>query len=415
MQRFDVIVVGGGPAGAVAARVAAEAQAKVLLLERRALIEGPAPCAGLVSPRTLAVLGASEACVVRRPREASFHAPDGTTLSVRTTSDRALVIDRSILERELLGRAHDAGATLQLGKTATAWRGGILRVEGPSGEEDFECAILVGADGPESRVAEWAGLPAGRCLHAIQVEAEQAGPETGTVQIFVGRHVAPGFFAWSIPAQPGRTRIGLAVRDGVDPGPYFSELLEQRFPDCRVASRIKGLIPIPSDRPTTADGVLLVGDAAGHVKPLSGGGLYFGGMCARIAGRAAARAAEEPRACGDHLRRYAAACRGLIGPEIRFGAAARTMCDALDDPAWSEILATLHHRDLLALVAERIDLDHLRHMVPHLVSRPRLWRPLFAVWEVARAQAHGARGAEFGVGGKDTAGSGIAGSQGQFL
>ena len=77
MQRFDVVVVGGGPAGAVTARVAATAGASVLVLERRTRIEEPSACAGLVSPRTLSVLGASEACVIRRLRGVTFHAPGG--------------------------------------------------------------------------------------------------------------------------------------------------------------------------------------------------------------------------------------------------------------------------------------------------------------------------------------------------
>jgi digeranylgeranylglycerophospholipid reductase len=386
MQRFDVVVVGGGPAGAVTARIAAETGAEVLLLEQRTRIEEPSACAGLVSPRTLAVLGASDACVVRRPRDVSFHAPGGAVLSLRTTTDRALVIDRSILELELLARARGAGVDVRLGTTAHAWRDGVVRCDAAAAEGAAVGAILVGADGPESRVAAWAGLPAASNLRALQVEAESPGPEADDVHVFVGRRVAPGFFAWSIPAQAGRRRIGLAVSDEVDPAPYLDRLLAQRFPNHRMVSRIEARIPIPSPRRTTADGALLVGDAAGHVKPLSGGGLYFGGLCARVAGRAAARAAKEPGEQAEHLRRYEDACRELIGPETRFGATARAIRDALDDDDWSTIFGILHHRDVLALVAERIDLDHLRHMVPHLVSRPRLWRPLFAVWDVVRVR-----------------------------
>ena len=136
--------------------------------------------------------------------------------------------------------------------------------------------------------------------------------------------------------------------------------------------------------------MLLVGDAAAHVKPLSGGGLYFGGLCARAAGRAAAAAAAAPHDRPAPLRHYQDACRRLIGAETQFGAAARSVRDTLGDEEWNSVLAILDDRDLLALVAERIDLDHLRHMVSHVAGHPRTWRTLLRLWEVVRAHAGGA-------------------------
>jgi geranylgeranyl reductase family protein len=388
MQRFDVLVVGGGPAGAVTARVAAAAGATVLVLERRTCIEEPSACAGLISPRTLSILGASEACVIRRVRDVTFHAPGGGSLSVRATSDRALVVDRSVLERELLACAAKAGADVRLGVTATGWRDGIVRFDSPGGEETASCAVLVGADGPESRVASWSGLRAASGgLRAVQVEIELPPGGADNVHVFVGRRVAPGFFAWSIPAQDGRFRVGLAVGPGVDPAPYLEALLAARFPEGRVVSRVDGVIPVSPGGQVVGDGVLLVGDAAAQVKPLSGGGLYFGGLCARAAGRAAADAAAAPHDRLAPLRRYQDACRRLIGAETQFGTAARSIRDALDDEEWNSVLAILDDRDLLALVAERIDLDHLRHMAPHVVGHPRAWRTLFRLWDVVRAHA----------------------------
>jgi geranylgeranyl reductase family protein len=386
MQRFDVVVVGGGPAGAVTARVAATAGASVLVLERRTRIEEPSACAGLVSPRTLSVLGASEACVIRRLRGVTFHAPGGGSLSVRATSDRALVVDRSVLERELLGRAAEAGADVRLGTTATAWRDGVVRFDSPGGAETASCAVLVGADGPESQVASWSGLRiASSGLRAVQVEIELPYQEADNVHVFVGRRVAPGFFAWSIPAQDGRFRVGLAVGPGVDPAPHVEALLAARFPNRRIVSRIEGVIPLAPGGRIVADDVLLVGDAAAQVKPLSGGGLYFGGLCARAAGRAAAATAAHDRLAP--LRRYEDACRRLIGAETQFGAAARSIRDALDDEEWNRVLAILDDRDLLALVAERIDLDHLRHMIPHVVGHPSLWGTLLRLLDIVRAHA----------------------------
>ena len=397
MRKFDVIVVGGGPAGAVTARVAAKAGATVLLLERRSQIEEPSACAGLVSPRTLSVLGASEACVVRRLRDATFHAPGGTVLSVHATSDRALVVDRSTLERELLARARDAGVEVRLGVSATAWTGGALEMAAPDGKETAAAAVLVGADGPESRVALWCGLRSFALgLSAAQAEVESA-PEGDRVDVFVGRHVAPGFFAWSIPAQAGRLRVGLAVSSGVPPAPFLDRLLESRFPDRRVVARVEGTIPVPlpADGRIAGGGALLVGDAAAQVKPLSGGGLYFGGLCARLAGRAASRAAREARDRETHLERYETACHELLGPETRFGLAARSARDALDDADWDRLFSLLNRSDLLAVVSERIDIDHLRHMVPPLVSHPRLWGTLFTAWDLVRRRL----GAEGGVAG----------------
>lgn len=385
MQQFDVVVVGGGPAGAVAARTAAAGGASVLLLEQRPCIDGPSACAGLVSPRTLLVLGASDDCVLRRLRRATFHAPGGGTLSVEATSDRALVIDRSVLERELLARAVESGVDVRLGAKATGWRDRVLRIDSSDGEDAVRCGVLVGADGPESQVAAWVGLPAApRGLRAAQAEVALPAGASDEIHVFVGERVAPGFFAWAIPAQEDRLRVGLAASPGLDPAPYLQTLLAERFAGHRIVSRLEDVIPFPPAGPIVADHVLLVGDAAAHVKPLSGGGLYFGGLCARAAGRAAARAA-----AGDSLalRRYEATCLRLIGAETRFGIAARSIRESLRDDQWDRILAILADRDVLALAADRLDLDHLRYMVGHMIGHPVAWRALLRVVDVLRSRA----------------------------
>ena len=384
MESFDVIVVGGGPAGAVTARVAAKGGARVLLLESRTEIREPAICAGLVSPRTLPVLGASEACVVRRLRNVSFHSPKGAVLSIQASSDRALVVDRSTLERELLARAREDGAEVRMGVTATAWKDGVLELKASHGPDAAAATVLVGADGPESRVRVWSGLGStAHRVNATQAEIESAD-DADCIDVFVGRSVAPGFFAWAIPAQRGRLRTGLAVHQDFAPAPFLDQFLEARFPNHRIVTRVEGAIPIPSGAPIARANVLLVGDAAGQVKPLSGGGLYFGGVCARLAGRAAASAARDPRNSAAVLLRYRAACRGILGPETRFGAAARSARDSLDDTDWEALFSLLNRGDLLSLIGEHVDIDHLRHLVPRLVGHPRFWPLLFAAWDVVR-------------------------------
>jgi len=387
MTDFDVLVVGGGPAGAVTARIAANSGARVLLVEKRSTLEEPAACAGLVSPRTLPVLGASSACVLRGHRRVSFHAPGGPTLSFCATTDRAVVVDRSRLETELLALAGDAGVVVRLGAAAASWQGGVLRFTTALGEEAATGRVLVGADGPDSAVAAWAGLgPRLRPLRAAQ--AEVVAPESGEIDVFVGRDVAPGFFAWSIPAQRDRLRVGVAVPAPADPALYLDRLLAARFAGCAIASRVEAPIPAPDpERAIARDDVLLVGDAAGHVKPLSGGGLYFGGLCARLAGRAAASAARAPETRAASLREYEEGCRTLLGPETRFGERAAGLRDALEDADWDSVFTLLNRPEFVALVERHVDLDHLRFLAPRLVGHPRLWRTLFDAWSVVRASA----------------------------
>ncbi len=381
MLPFDVVVVGGGPAGAVTARTAAERGARVLLLERRTRIVEPSACGGLVSLRTLAVLGASERSITRRVCRAALHAPGGATLALHATSDRAIVLDRSILELELLERARESGVEVRLGAEAIAWADGAIRFLTPSGEDAAQCSVLVGADGPESRVAAWAGLRhSAPCLRAAQAEID-VSPDVDVVGVYVGRQVAPGFFAWSIPAQPGRLRVGVAAPAPGDPVPLLDRLLATRFPEAPVAARIAAPIPLPDVEAGIVRGeILLVGDAAGHVKPLSGGGLYFGGLCARIAGRAAAEAARNPEGRGGVLRHYEETCRRLLGAETRFGATASAARNALEDQDWDSLIALLARSDLVALVEQHVDLDHLRSLAARLMSHPRLWPTLFEAW-----------------------------------
>jgi len=394
VERFDVAVVGGGPAGAVAARVAARAGARVLLVEQRERGEAPSACAGLVSPRTLRVLGASPACVVARPRRLTIHAPDGTTLSIATRDERALVVDRAALEIELLALAQAAGVDVRRGARAVAWRAGTLQMATAAGAHEARATTLVGADGPDSRVATWAGLPPGAALRARQAEIDVPASPDEPVRVFVGPTTAPGFFAWSVPAQSGRLRVGLAVRGTADPETLLMALLARHFAGARPTAIRDGLIPIPVKRQTARGEILLVGDAAGHVKPFSGGGLYFGGLCAHVAGHALARAARGDAAAREAaFADYERVTRALLVAETRFGARARRLCDALPDDDWSRLLRTLDQPGLVALLNAHADLDHLRRTARRVARAPRAWLPLARAWTLAAAVA-GRRGAD---------------------
>lgn len=382
MDRYHVVVIGGGPIGAAAAREAARSGARTLLVERRKRMEGPVPCTGLVSPRTLPTLGGSSKSIIREIRAVTAHAPDGSRLRLRSDETKGLVIDRPSLEMELLEAARSAGAEILLGTKADVKREGEITLVSESGEERLEADVIIGADGSKSRIASEFGLTCDQPpLSAAQAVIEAEPEEEDRVEVYFGRTVAPGFFGWAVPAERNRVRVGVAITAGIDPKPFLDRLLAVHFPTSRVVSRAFGLIPSrPVDR-SIADRVILVGDAAGQVKPLSGGGLYTGGICARIAGRIAAEVALSGRSDRESLIEYETEWQGAIGSEIRFGLAAREALLPLDDRGINALFSSIDDPELLRFIAESGDIDRPSLLIPALIRRPHLWE---LVLQIAR-------------------------------
>ena len=374
-MHVQVLVVGGGPIGAVAARCAAEAGASVLLVDRRKDLTRSSCCAGLVSRRTLSTLGVSSESALQEIRAIAVHAPDGRRLELSADHTKAIAIDRTRLERELHDLARSAGVDVRLGTEAVSASDGKIVLESADGSQAVGMSVIIGADGPNSRVARWFGLPPpSRFVYAAQalVEANRALP-SNRVEVFLGRSVAPGFFAWVVPERADRLRIGLGVSPPSDPSEHLDRLLVERFSGARILSRTGGMIPVsPTSRSATGT-AFLVGDAAGQVKPLSGGGLYPGGICARIAGRIAAETALSDEPKRSAAANYESAWRSAIGREIAFGQSMRRMTDMLSDRDLSAVLAACDEPDLLSFLATHADIDQFHRLPDELAANPPLW------------------------------------------
>lgn len=378
-----MVIVGGGPIGAVAAACAAGLGSRVLLAEQRPAVAGPAPCTGLISPRTLSVLGASADTVLREIRGVRATAPGGRTLHLRSDQAKAVVVDRTRLEEELLARAGAAGATVRMGTQVTGIDDRTVTLRGPAGTTTVAADVILGADGPGGRVAAWAGLSTPPA-HVLGIQAVvEAEPSTADeVDVHVGRAVAPDFFAWAVPAEEGQLRVGLGVAPGVHPEPYLERWMAARCPGAREISRVSGVIPIAPVPRSKAGRVLLIGDAAGQVKPWSGGGLYTGALCARIAAHAAARVRTAGLAALDE---YEEAWRRAIGSELRFGEIIRRALGSMQDPDVDALFAAADRPDVLRDLANQADIDRPSRLIPHLLADRRVWKSLWALAPALRA------------------------------
>ena len=385
MERFDIVIVGGGPIGAVTAACAADQGSRVLLAEQRGEIQGPAPCTGLISPRTLSALGASTDTVLREIRGLQATAPDGRRIHMRSDRIKAVVVDRARLEQELLARAEAAGATIRMGTQVTGIDDQIVTVQTGSKMKRVSAGGIVGAEGPGSRVAAWSGLstPSDRVMGIQAVIAEEArAPDEVDVQM--SQTMAPTFFAWAVPAKPGQLRVGLGVPLGIQPGPLLERWLAAHSPGATEISRVTGIIPVSPVPRAQAGRVLLVGDAAGQVKPWSGGGLYTGALCARIAARAAVRGHREGL---ESLREYEGNWRRAIGSELRLGEVVRRVLSTVNDDDIDTLFAAADQPEILRDLANEADIDRPSRLVPHLLTDRRVWKSLWVLAPALRTWA----------------------------
>ncbi len=389
MDDVDVLVVGGGPAGSTAAFRLAERGHRVVQIEEHPTVGRPVQCAGLVSRRVLDLAG-SETMVRAPVRGAAVFGPSLGEVSFRAEAPRAYAIDRAGLDLYLAERAARAGAVLE---TAVRFDGLAAPVNGHAearltrldgSTERVRARLIVGADGVASAVARAFRLrrPV-EVLPAFEAEYASSPGDPDLVEVYLGRSFAPGLFGWWIPDGQGGARIGIAAdADGTSARAYFERLerhVERRFgrPLPRPVSYLASGIPIGAVPRTSGGRVLLVGDAAAQVKPLSGGGIFTGMRCAEIAAEVADAALRADDLSARGLAPYEAAWRAEFGEEFRKALALRRVFTRLSDRDLDALIAALQGSRLAGTIVAFGDIDFPTHVARELLREsPSLVRLL---------------------------------------
>jgi flavin-dependent dehydrogenase len=217
----------------------------------------------------------------------------------------------------------------------------------------YRARVAVIASGFNSGLAEKLGL--GKIDHFVlgaQAETETSGIDE--VEVYFGQGVAPGFFAWLVPTSSTTARVGLLARD--NPGSYLKKLISFLAAQGKIAA--DGVAPSFSGVPlkplprTYGERVLVVGTAAGQVKPTTGGGLYYGLLCAEMATDSLKRALELDDLSKAGLADYERQWQSRLGREIKTGRRVRRLYERLSDRQLERIFSAVRADGLVDAVLQ---------------------------------------------------------------
>lgn len=304
VNKYDVIVIGGGPSGTTAARYAASEGLSVLLLEKDRDIGYPVRCGEAVSRSGIQeFLEPDPKFIASEIHKFSIIAPNGAEVLL-PLDETVYVLERRIFDYELAKMAAREGAVI---KTRAYVSGLLFDESGVSGVKyefsgqsyDVKSSVVIACDGVESRVGRWAGIPTA-CSYkemesCAQVTAGGIPLNDDTCYFYFGQDYAPGGYLWVFPKGKDSANVGLGLGGELNRKKsaisYLNDFMDRKFPEASRLSAIAGGVPCcPSLKKIYAPGILLAGDAARQVNPLTGGGIISGMIGGMLAGKAAARA-----------------------------------------------------------------------------------------------------------------------------
>lgn len=353
----DVLVVGAGPAGSLTAKHAALKGVDVILIDKKSEIGSPKRCAEGVSKEGLKKLHIEPTSrwVTKELMGVRLIAPNGNSVWLNEEKvklpEAGYILERKVFDKHMAMDAARAGAKIMIKTIATGLRREedhlVATVETMGQEFEIKAKIVVGADGPESRVGRWVGLKTTlkpknmeSCAQFEMANVKMEDPNS--IEFYFGT-VAPGGYAWIFPKGDDIANVGLGILSTETDKTAYQHLLEfvENNPATRDAQPVElniGGDPVGGMlKELVTDNFMLVGDAASQVNPLTGGGIIAAMEAGSYAGGVAAAAVKSGDCSAENLQKYQERCEENIGAKFQRDLKVKDYLQSLSDEELNSI------------------------------------------------------------------------------
>ncbi|MFC2157093.1 geranylgeranyl reductase family protein [Acidobacteriota bacterium] len=335
----DVVVVGAGPAGSICAKYLAQSGVDVLVIEKKQEIGVPKRCAEAVDIQVFKEVGikTNPQWMLSRIQTAVLYAPNGNNVqfSAQSTEESGCIVERKIFEKHLAKDAIQAGARYMLKTTALAVKMEKNQVTGIIADHmgvkrEIEAKIVIAADGVDSMMSKSAGLDTVNRLKNYMscFQYEMAGIDNiaeEAIHMYYGNSIAPGGYVWIFPKGNGLANVGVGIKVQKEgdktPKKHLDEFIEKNPKIFKRASAVEfncGGVPVKQTVETlVGDGLMIIGDAAQLVNPISGGGLTLAMISGKMAAEVGASCLRKGDFSAHCLNEYQKNWNVLQGKELK--------------------------------------------------------------------------------------------------
>lgn len=391
---YDVIIVGAGPVGSFLARQLTRSGYSVLMLEEHDIIGQPVHCTGVIGASSYRFLDLPMDGLQNKIPDISFISPQGHEVTLNNPKHWAYIVCRHSFDSSIAKQAMESGAELRLSSKVEDVveddKGVTVTLEGG---ESIKARFSVLATGSTSKLPYKLGFyRPWYFLKSAQVETEVQFDNPKKVDVFLGSKVSGGEFIWIVPVNETVARIGVFSRYNANQ--YLKSFLEREDIQARIPNPYKlscSVIPIGGldKKDVQWSRILTVGDAAGHVKPTSAGGIVFGMTCASIFKKTLDEYNDKVHLDDQMAKAYYQRVRRRLGLEILVGSFFRSLFSKLEDDDWNRIVSLANDPELLDMIHKKSEFDKHSKIIKWALTNKEYRRIFFqksskSLWPVVK-------------------------------